>query len=102
MPSVDNQASTSKTCSFDKNINDSCLLRRSARLRGRPSVSYNEIDLLLCAESINCKVPTLFNEIKNRDNRTRWEGAIREELDSLLTNDTWTLVPRLDHKNIEL
>lgn len=49
-PNVDNQASSNKTCSSDLDTDDSCKLRRSARLKGRTPVSYNEIDeVLLCA-----------------------------------------------------
>lgn len=79
--------------------------RRSNRLKDRPPVSYNENDddefnYLLCAQSIICKVPCSYDEIKTRDDKIMWEGAIKEELSSLLANDTWSLVPMPSDKNI--
>lgn len=79
-----------------------CEPRRSDRLKGRPPISYNESDddYLLCAQSVLCKVPTSYDEIKSRDDRSHWEAAIQDELNSLAVNNTWTLVPRPENKNI--
>ena len=46
----------------------------------------------MCAKSIVCKVPSSFHEIKYRDDRKQWEQAIKEEINLLLTNNTWTLM----------
>lgn len=84
-----------------EDTNSSVEPRRSDRLKGRPPISYEEIDdYLMCAQSILCKVPNSLQEIKTRDDRAQWEGAINDELNSLLLNKTWTLVPRPDNKNI--
>lgn len=79
-------------------------LRRSDRIKCRPGVSYNECnildDYLLCAESIVCKIPTSYKDIENMNDRIQWEQAVKDEINSLLTNNTWTLVSKPEHKNI--
>lgn len=87
------------------NSNQTFEPRRSDRLKERPTVSYNEndvdeVDYLLCAQSIICEVPCSYDEIKSRHDKTQWENAIKEEINSLLTNNTWTLVPMPSNKNI--
>ena len=54
----------------------------------------------MCAQSIVCKVHSSFHEIKYRDDRKQWEQAIKEEIDSLLINNTWTLMSEPVNKNI--
>ena len=79
-------------------------LRRSERIKNRFPVSYNEEiipdDYILCAQSLVYKTPTSFHEIKNRDDRVEWENAIKDEIDSLLINNTWTLVKKPENRNI--
>ncbi|CAB3227630.1 unnamed protein product [Arctia plantaginis] len=77
-------------------------LRRSNRVKGRPPVSYKEIDddCLVYAQSIICQVPNCYNKIKTREDKSQWEQAIKDKLNSLLINNTWTLVPRPINKNI--
>lgn len=83
---------------------DSVELRRSNRLKGRSQTSYNEddtsFDYLLCAQSIVCPVPNSYEEIKNRNDAKQWQKAINDELNSLLINKTWTLVPKPSNTNI--
>ncbi|CAG4919528.1 unnamed protein product [Colias eurytheme] len=79
------------------------LLRRSNRLKGRRQTSYNEdmpYDNLMCAQSIECPIPNSYEEIKNRNDAKQWQNAINDELNSLLINKTWTLVPKPINKNI--
>lgn len=87
-----------------ENKEDNSQLRRSDRLKNRPPISYHEIDenndFLLCAHAIMCKVPSSYKEIATRDDRSEWESAIRDEINSLLVNKTWTLVPQPKDKNI--
>lgn len=75
--------------------------------RNKPHISYNvdEDDefwdyVLNRAESLASDVPNCFQEIFHRDDGEKWQKAVEEELDSLKTNDTWTLVPRPKNKNI--
>lgn len=77
--------------------------RRSDRLKGRPPVSYIDNDYddyLMCAQSIISSAPSSFEEIKTRDDKSQWEKAIKDELESLSSNNTWTLVPRPQNRNI--
>lgn len=85
-----------------ENTNVDTELRRSDRLKGQPPKSYTEYDddYLMCAHSIFCTVPKSYDEIKTRDDRVQWEDAVRDELNSLSKNNTWTLVPRPENKNI--
>lgn len=91
----------------DKNHqNHNETLRRSERVKQLPSVNYDEektdyfSNYLLSAQSITCNIPTSYHEIGSRTDKTMWQQAITEELDSLKMNHTWTLVPRPDDKNI--
>lgn len=78
--------------------------RRSDRIKHLDPVSYEETDVnhdyMMCAKSVTCKIPTSFHEIKFRNDRKQWEQAIKDEINSLLINNTWTLVPRPKNKNI--
>lgn len=53
----------------------------------------------MCAQSIVCKIPTSYQDLKNINDRIKWEQAIQEEINSLLVN-TWSLVTKPDNKNI--
>ena len=54
----------------------------------------------MCAQSIVCKVPSSFHEIKYGDDRKQWEQAIKEEINLLLINNTWTLMSKPVNKSI--
>lgn len=85
----------------DDNTNSNVELRRSDRLKGRPSVPSKKFDdYLMCTQTILYDVPNSFLEIKTRHDRAQWESAIDDELNSLLLNKTWSLVPRPNGKNI--
>lgn len=90
--------------SLDKNDEKLLEVRRSDRIRELPKVDYREdtsqINYLTCALTISNKNPMSYKEIKERDDRAKWEEAIKEELDSLLLNNTWTLVQKPENKNI--
>lgn len=81
-------------------------LRRSERIQKRPKVSYREEDFdnlhshLLSISQINITTPNSFDEIKFRDDRIKWEQAIKDELNSLQTNNTWSLVSKPNNRNI--
>ena len=51
-------------------------------------------------QAVIYSVPKSFQEIKERDDRTQWELAIKDELDSLLINDTWKIMSKPLNKNI--
>ena len=80
-------------------------LRRSNRIKGKPQISYEELDfhndyIMLSAQSVDWDFPHSYYEIKNRRDREKWEKAINEELDALRCNNTWQLVPKPENKNI--
>ena len=75
-------------------------LRRSDRNKRKFHISYEEINYLMCAQSIVCKVPSSFHEIKYRDDRKKWEQAMKEEINLLLRNNTWTLMSKPVNNNI--
>lgn len=87
---------------YDRKRSNSSL-RRSDRIKNCPPVSYNDEyndDYLMCAQSIICNIPASFQEISIRNDRNQWEQAINNEINSLLVNNTWTLVSRPENKNI--
>lgn len=74
-------------------------VRRSERIKNMPTrISYNE-ELYYCSLSVN-DVPTSYEEIKHRADRVQWEQAMKEELKSLLQNNTWEYVSCPFNKNI--
>ena len=54
----------------------------------------------MCAQSIVCKVSNSVHEIKYKDDRKQWKQAIKDEIDSLLINNTWTLMSKQVNENI--
>ncbi|CAH2207849.1 jg3075, partial [Pararge aegeria aegeria] len=94
--------SESSLLNENENTDHNCELRRSERLKHLPPISYSEEneDYIMCANSMLYKIPSSYGEIKTRDDRSQWENAIKSELDSLLKNNTWDLVPRPKGKNI--
>lgn len=85
-------------------------LRRSERVKNHPMPTYKE-DLdeninndiyshLLFAKSLSNTIPNSFDEIKVMDDRDQWELAIKDEIDSLLLNKTWSIVDKPTNKNI--
>ena len=88
--------------SHEEETNQNIQVRRSTRIKNLPRVNYEEYDdrYLLCAESINIQMPNSYEEIKYRNDRAEWERAIKDEIESLIHNNTWTLVPRPINKNI--
>lgn len=75
--------------------------RRSDRLKGR-ELHYRKYgdDYLMCAQSVVSSIPSSYAEIKSLDDRDQWEHAVKDELDALYSNKTWTLVPKPENKNI--
>lgn len=100
--------SSTETSNNSKDVTDSTLppddqskLRRSERIKNKPHIVYNEESCYhMYALSEICEIPQLHDEIKNREDKLQWEKAIKDELDSLLQNNTWSIVPRPDNKNI--
>lgn len=98
-----------ESLSLDNNHNPSKLPkfsepRRSERIKCHPVISYNEDNILdnyfLYAQSLMCRIPTSYQEVQNSDDRVQWEQAIKDEIDSLLINNTWSLVSKPENKNI--
>lgn len=86
-------------------------LRRSERIKNHPLPLYtddNDQDInndiynshILCAQILVNSIPKFYHEIKTRDDCCQWEAAIKEEIDSLNLNNTWTVVNRPIGKNI--
>lgn len=71
--------------------------RKSDRTKKRP-ILYD--DYILSAQSIVCTIPTSYSDIQNMEDRSKWDDAIKEELNSLLVSNAWTLVSKPENKNI--
>lgn len=66
-----------------------------------PVISYNEDHCFhVYVQSVINNIPNSYSDIKDRDDRFQWEKAIKEEIDSLLQNNTWKIVPCPIGKNI--
>ena len=57
-------------------------LRRSERNKYRPKISYkeNDIELLTCAKEAILKIPFSYQEIIERDDKTKCDEAINNEI----------------------
>lgn len=85
----------------NESTEDNAEVRRSERLRDKPPRSYRFLDsCLLSSQTIFSDIPNNYDEIKERDDRSKWEQAIKEELDSHLLNETWSIVDSPKNKNI--
>lgn len=49
---------------------------------------------VLLHTKIVCKIPTLYQKIKIRDDRVQWGQAINDEISPFLINNTWILIPK--------
>lgn len=81
-------------------------VRRSERLKTKPSISYKDRDLeinnynVLNIQTFSEEIPTCYQEIFNSKNKIEWENAITEELNSLNENQTWTLIQKPNNVNL--
>lgn len=80
-------------------------VRRSERIKHLPAKSYSEeyddLNSYLSIASTSIKtVPKFYHEISERDDKDKWLIAIKEEIHSLQTNETWSLVKKSKDKNV--
>lgn len=57
----------------------------------------NKIELACSVSELN-DVPTCFQDLASRPDKQKWMEAVNEELQALVENETWFLVPMPDHK----
>ena len=41
----------------------------------------------------DCDEPSCYEDALSREDKKKWQNAMKNEMDSLLSNDTWELVP---------
>lgn len=88
-------------CSINKNKEKNIEIRKSERLKSKPPRSYKFCNnCLLYSQSSFCDIPNSFDEIEDRQDKLKWKQAIKDELDSHIINETWTLVEKPQNKNI--
>lgn len=90
---------------INQTINQNNELRRSDRLKHQPKVNYykeNIIETHAVLQAVNdvLNIPTTFSEIQQRVDRIQWETAIKEELDALAENHTWSIVNKIPNINV--
>ncbi|GAB2276096.1 hypothetical protein Dimus_039170 [Dionaea muscipula] len=81
------------------NLDDYQLVRDRNRRAPKPNPRYNNyaelvFTALLAASDINCIEPDSYAAAIASKNSQCWKKAMNEEYDSLIKNNTWTLVPR--------
>jgi len=121
-PLIENNESVDSELSEQLNENSTCLenadpvvkagdklkenksdeeIRRSERIKSRPKLSYRFLERSLMNTQICLNdIPNTFDEIKFREDRSFWEKAIQDELNSHFQNNTWSLVHKPENKNI--
>jgi len=57
-------------------------------------------DFALVVDCIGDDVPENYEELAHRPDRENWFRAVKEELDSLKENNTWTVVPQPDGRKL--
>lgn len=88
------QSTVSTNSKKAKSTLEKCTLRCSTREKKKPE-RFKDYDMgvwALNAEAYIDEVPETYDDIKNRDDKEYWYRAVKEEMDALLENDTWTLV----------
>jgi len=81
--------------------NENQYIRRSERIKDKPKLSYRFLEkCLINTQLCLSDIPNTYEEIKFRNDRTLWEEAIQDELNSHFVNNTWCLVQRPMDKNI--
>jgi hypothetical protein len=63
-----------------------------------PPTRYGFEDMTSYALVISNGDPTTFEEVVNSQEKSRWVGAMAEEMESLHKNQTWDLVELLEKK----
>jgi hypothetical protein len=66
----------------------------------RPPTRYNFEDIVSYALVISSGDPTTFQEAVNSQEKSRWVGAMAEEMESLHKNQTWDLVELPERKRV--
>src|SRR6266576_1617573 len=76
--------------------------RRSERQRKAPDwlKDYELNSAVLNAEKFLNETPSTYNEIFGRPDQFQWELAIKDELNSLIKNNTWEIVETPNNVNI--
>lgn len=77
-------------------------IRKSDRIKNKPKVSYQDLinNCVMHTQSLIYSIPNKFVEVKYSKDRTHWEKAIKEELDSHSLNKTWSIVQKPKNKNV--
>ncbi|KAH9800568.1 hypothetical protein KPL71_000711 [Citrus sinensis] len=86
------------------NLQQYQLARDRERRHTRPPARYAYADMvahaLMSAEDVAIEEPNSYREAMNSKNSRNWIKAIREEIDSLVRNQTWILVPNPGNRKI--
>jgi hypothetical protein len=65
----------------------------------RPPIRYDFEDMVSYALVISNEDPTTFQEAVNSQEKSKWMGAVAEEMESLHKNQTWDLVELPERKS---
>ena len=81
-----------------QNLRDYQLVRDKRRRTSRPPARYAYSDLVYCALVVGMEIRsselTSYEEVVNSLDCSKWQQAMDKEMNSLITNNTWELVPR--------
>jgi len=76
-------------------------IRRSERNKDKPYLSYRFLEKCMMNTQVCLnEIPSTFDEIEFRDDRSFWEKAIQDELGSHSENKAWSLVQKPNNKHI--
>ncbi|KAH9651033.1 hypothetical protein KPL70_026595 [Citrus sinensis] len=86
------------------NLQQYQLARDREKRHTRPPTRYAYADMvayaLMSAEDVTIEEPNSYREAVNNKNNRNWIKAMREEMDSLVRNQTWILVPNPGNRKI--
>jgi len=75
-----------RTCSKSKEVKTDNIANRT---RSKATLNIATAARVFLADAV---IPTTVDEAKSGRNKDQWESATKNEYDSLIQNDTWTLV----------
>ena len=80
-------------------------VRKSKRLKDKPVISYKENEFetynyFIGDQLFKDDIPKCYQDVAKNTFKTKWESAIKDELESLERNKTWTLVQKSNNMNV--
>lgn len=72
--------------------------RRAIKLQNRYTFAYLIDYVLIAAHEVNDNEPRTYEEVVNSKDKLQWQKTMDGEITSLMKNETWKLIEKLEKK----